>query len=33
MRKHNQSPTVKENQIIEICLLDINKDGRALLVS
>jgi len=27
MRKHSQSPAVKENQITEICLLDISKDG------
>jgi len=27
MRKHNQSPAVKENQITENCLLDISKDG------
>jgi len=27
MRKHSQSPTVKENQITKICLLDISKDG------
>jgi len=27
MRKHSQSSTVKENQITEICLLDIYKDG------
>jgi len=25
MRKHSQSPAVKENQITEICLLDISK--------
>jgi len=27
MRKHSQSPAVKENRITEICLLDISKDG------
>jgi hypothetical protein len=27
MRKHSQSPAIKENQITEICLLDISKDG------
>jgi len=31
MRKHNQSPAVKENQITENCLLDISKDGYWML--
>lgn len=27
MKKRSQSPAVKENQITEICLSNINKDG------
>jgi hypothetical protein len=27
LEKHNQSPAFKENQFIEICLTNLDKDG------